>query len=72
MREIVVKSATAGQRGDDIAPITRFRLTAEKRDLPTPFAATRAEVVEKSRYAYSRKGRLADGLIAAIASVTTQ
>jgi AAA15 family ATPase/GTPase len=69
MSEIVVKSATAGQRGDDIAPISPFRLKAEQRTSPTSFsasfivdgveyeyafAATRSEVVEESLYAYPK------------------
>jgi len=69
MSEIVVKSATAGQRGDDIAPISPFRLTAEQRAAPTSFvvsfiaqgveyeyafSATRTEVVEESLYAYPK------------------
>lgn len=69
MSDIVVKSATSGQRGDDIAPITPFRLTAEHREAPTAFAAsfiidgveyeyafaaTRSEVVEESLYAYPK------------------
>ena len=69
MEQVVVKSAVASQRGDQIEPIDPFRLTKENRDAPTAFEAvfivdgveyqygfeaTHKEVVEEWLYAYPR------------------
>lgn len=69
MKEIVVKSAVAGQRGDLIEPVDPFRLTEEHRTAPTAFEAafiidgveyeygfeaTRKQVVEEWLYAYPK------------------
>lgn len=69
MKEVVVKSAVAGQRGDVIEPIEPFRLTEEHRTAPTAFEvtviidgveyeygfeATREHIVEEWLYAYPK------------------
>jgi AAA15 family ATPase/GTPase len=69
MKEVVVKSAVAGQRGDAIQPIDPFRLTKEHRSASTAFEvnfitdgveyqygfeATREQVIEEWLYAYPK------------------
>ena len=67
MEQVVVKSAVASQRGDEIEPIDPFRLKKKNRNAPTAFEAvfivegieyqygfeaTREKVVEEWLYAY--------------------
>jgi AAA15 family ATPase/GTPase len=68
MREVVVKSATSMQRGDEIYPIDPFRLTEAGRTSPTEFAVSFAidewenEKEFEYRFEATRERVLSEGL----------